>query len=141
MQLDNVLYSAFAQATSGDEGKVLSSDQVLDVNLSTPKELGGDGSKGTNPEQLFAAGYSACFLAALNYVAEQAGIKLPTTASVDARVGIGPIPNGFGLEADLTVSLPEVSEAVTQELIKQADIVCPFSNATRSNIQVNFAIV
>lgn len=106
MSLEQVLYTAEATATGGRDGRATSSDNVLDVQLSTPRELGGAGGPGTNPEQLFAAGYSACFIGALKFVAGQAKIALPADTSINGRVGIGPIPNGFGIQAELRISIP-----------------------------------
>jgi Ohr subfamily peroxiredoxin len=113
----------------------------LKVQLSTPRELGGAGGPGTNPEQLFAAGYSACFLGALKYVAMQDKVALPATTTVNATVGIGPIPTGFGIEVDLQISIPGVDAAKAQALVDKAHIVCPYSNATRGNIDVRLQLV
>lgn len=136
-----VLYTAQATATGGREGRASSNDERLDVKLSTPKELGGPGGDGTNPEQLFAAGYSACFLSALKLVAAHAKTALPTDASVTAKVGIGPNDKGgFGLTAELRVALPGVEPATAQALVNKAHEVCPYSNATRGNIDVQLAL-
>jgi lipoyl-dependent peroxiredoxin len=135
-----VLYVATASATGGREGRATSSDQVLDVQLSTPKELGGGGGPGTNPEQLFAAGYSACFLGAMKFVAGKEGIKVPADTKVTAKVGIGPIPAGFGIDVDLIIELPGMDRAVAQGLIEKAHGVCPYSNATRNNVDVRLAL-
>ncbi|MCO1336499.1 organic hydroperoxide resistance protein [Microbulbifer sp. OS29] len=136
MQLEKILYTAEAIAAGGREGRALSSDGALDVQLSTPRELGGGGGNGTNPEQLFAAGYSACFLGALKHVAAGEKIALPDNSKVTGKVGIGPIPTGFGIQVALRISLPGLAEAVAQLLINKAHIVCPYSNATRGNIDV-----
>src|SRR4051812_42711032 len=105
MSLQKVVYQAHAKATGGRDGRAVTSDNVLDVKLTTPKEMGGAGGVGTNPEQLFAAGYSACFLGALKFVAGREKVALPETTTVDGTVGFGPIPNGFGIEAELKVTI------------------------------------
>jgi Ohr subfamily peroxiredoxin len=140
-KLTKTLYTATATANGGREGKARSSDGRLEVNLSTPKELGGTGGAGTNPEQMFAAGYSACFLSALKFVAMQSKVNLGAEASVEGTVNIGPIPTGFGLEAELRISLPGVDRAVAEQLIEKAHVVCPYSNATRGNISVSLKLV
>lgn len=141
MSLEQVLYTAEATATGGRDGRAVSSDNVLDVQLSTPRELGGAGGPGTNPEQLFAAGYSACFIGALKFVAGQAKIALPADTSITGRVGIGPIPNGFGIQAELQISIPGMPREQAEELVQKAHIVCPYSNATRGNIDVTLTVV
>lgn len=140
MSLEKVLYTAEATATGGREGRAISSDKALDVQLSTPRDLGGAGGPGTNPEQLFAAGYSACFLGALKFVAAQAKVSIPADAQITGKVGIGPIPTGFGIQAELTISLPGVPREQAQELVDKAHIVCPYSNATRGNIDVTLVL-
>ncbi|MEK0362429.1 MULTISPECIES: organic hydroperoxide resistance protein [unclassified Pseudomonas] len=140
MAIDKILYTATATATGGREGRATSSDSVLDVQLSTPRELGGAGGAGTNPEQLFAAGYSACFLGALKFVAGKQKVALPASTNVTGKVGIGQIPTGFGIEAELTISAPGIDREVLQALVDQAHIVCPYSNATRGNIDVTLLI-
>ncbi|NWK79203.1 organic hydroperoxide resistance protein [Aquitalea sp. LB_tupeE] len=141
MSIEKVLYRANATATGGREGSAESSDAALKVQLSTPRELGGAGGPGTNPEQLFAAGYSACFLGALKFVAMQSKVALPATTTVNATVGIGPIPTGFGIEVDLQISIPGLDAAQAQALVDKAHIVCPYSNATRGNIDVRLQLV
>jgi Ohr subfamily peroxiredoxin len=141
MALDKVLYRASAKATGGREGRAVSSDGVLDVKLTTPKELGGNGLEGTNPEQLFAAGYSACFLGAMKFVAARDKLKISPDVSVEGSVGIGPLPTGFGIEVQLNISLPGVPADEAQALIDRAHIVCPYSNATRGNIDVTLRLV
>ncbi|HVW70125.1 MAG TPA: organic hydroperoxide resistance protein [Steroidobacteraceae bacterium] len=141
MSLEKVLYTAHAKATGGRDGRAVSSDGILDVKLTTPKEMGGGGGAGTNPEQLFAAGYSACFIGAIKFVAGRDKIKLPADVSIDGSVGIGPIPNGFGIEVTLKVSLPGVPRADAEALVQKAHIVCPYSNATRGNIDVRLVVV
>lgn len=140
MTIEKILYSATATATGGREGRATSSDSALNVQLSTPRELGGAGGPGTNPEQLFAAGYSACFLGALKFVAGREKVSLPSATTVTGKVGIGQIPTGFGIEAELTISAPGIDQTVLQSLVDQAHIVCPYSNATRNNIDVTLVI-
>ena len=142
MSIEQVLYTAQASATGGREGRAVSSDGVLDIQLSTPKELGGGGGggPGTNPEQLFAAGYSACFLGALKFVAGQDKVAIPADARITGRVGIGAIPTGFGIEVELTISVPGLPREQLQGLVDRAHIVCPYSNATRGNIDVKLVL-
>lgn len=140
MSIEKILYTATATATGGREGHATSSDQALDVQLSTPRELGGAGGPGTNPEQLFAAGYSACFLGALKFVAGKQKVSLPADTRITGKVGIGQIPTGFGIEAELTISAPGIARDVLQTLVEQAHVVCPYSNATRGNIDVTLII-
>ncbi|HYH38718.1 MAG TPA: organic hydroperoxide resistance protein [Azospirillum sp.] len=137
-----ILYTTQATASGGRDGRAVSGDGKLDVTLNTPKELGGAGGEGTNPEQLFAAGYSACFLGALKYVAAKEKAKIPADAAVTASVGIGPRDDGtgFGLKVALTVSLPGVERAEAEALAQKAHIVCPYSHATRGNIEVDVAV-
>ena len=136
------VYSATATSTGGRDGRSVSSDNKLDLALSTPKELGGAGGEGTNPEQLFAAGYSACFIGALKLVASQQKIKVPNDVNVTATIGIGENTQGegFNICADLEVSIPNVEVSVVEKLVEAAHQVCPYSNATRGNIEVNFTI-
>ncbi|WP_313482198.1 organic hydroperoxide resistance protein [Stutzerimonas kunmingensis] len=140
MTIEKILYTATATATGGREGRASSSDQAVDVQLSTPRELGGPGGPGTNPEQLFAAGYSACFLGALKFVAGKQKVALPADTRITGKVGIGQIPTGFGIEAELTISAPGIARDVLQELVNQAHVVCPYSNATRGNIDVTLIL-
>ena len=140
-KIDKVLYRAQATATGGREGQAASSDKVLDVKLSTPKELGGGGGPGTNPEQLFAAGYSACFIGAMKHVATMQKIPLPADTSISADVGIGPIPQGFGIQVALHVKIPGMDKEAAQKLVEAAHRVCPYSNATRGNIEVALDVV
>ncbi|MDH2435041.1 organic hydroperoxide resistance protein [Pokkaliibacter sp. MBI-7] len=141
MAIEQVLYRAQATATGGRDGRAISSDNVLDVKLTTPKELGGAGGNGTNPEQLFAAGYSACFLGAMKFVGARDKIRVPADIAIEGHVGIGAIPNGFGIEVELKISLPGLERTVAEELVNKAHIVCPYSNATRGNIDVTLTIV
>ncbi|MBE0404976.1 MULTISPECIES: organic hydroperoxide resistance protein [Halomonas] len=140
MSIEKIAYRAHAHATGGREGSAKSSDGALDVKLSTPKELGGAGGEGTNPEQLFAAGYSACFLGALKHVASQEKVTLPQDTSIEGNVGIGAIPTGFGIEVELTISLPGIDKSIAQDLVDKAHVVCPYSNATRGNIDVTLTL-
>lgn len=141
MRIEQVLYRASAEATGGRDGRAISSDGVLDVALTTPRELGGAGGVGTNPEQLFAAGYSACFLGAMKFVAARDKLAIPADVSIEAVVGIGAIPNGFGIEAELRISLPGLDAEAARTLVERAHIVCPYSNATRNNIDVTLTLV
>lgn len=141
MSIETIAYRAYAEATGGRDGRAISSDGVLDVALTTPKELGGAGGEGTNPEQLFAAGYSACFLGAMKFVAGRDKLAIPANVSIEGVVGIGAIPNGFGIEVELRISLPGMDQAQAQTLIDRAHIVCPYSNATRGNIDVTLTRV
>ncbi|HET8748634.1 MAG TPA: organic hydroperoxide resistance protein [Ramlibacter sp.] len=141
MSIEKVLYRAHATANGGRDGRAVSSDHVLDVKLTTPKELGGAGGDGTNPEQLFAAGYSACFLGALKFVAGQQKVALPADTRIEGSVGIGPIPTGFGIEVELKISIPGVERAVAEALVQKAHVVCPYSNATRGNIDITLTVV
>ncbi|HEY8023456.1 MAG TPA: organic hydroperoxide resistance protein [Burkholderiaceae bacterium] len=138
-KLDKVLYTAKAHTTGGRDGASVTDDGLLDVKLSLPKAMGGAGT-GTNPEQLFAAGYSACFMGALKHVAGMKKVAVPADASIDASIDIGPIPAGFGIAAKLVVSLPGLDRAVAQDLIDTAHKVCPYSNATRGNIEVELTL-
>ncbi|MGI8473301.1 organic hydroperoxide resistance protein [Pectobacterium brasiliense] len=141
MSIEKVLYVAHAQATGGRDGRAVSSDEAVDIKLTTPRELGGAGGEGTNPEQLFAAGYSACFLGAMKFVGAREKIAVPADTTVNGSVGIGAIPTGFGIEVELKISLPGLDRAVAEDLVQKAHIVCPYSNATRGNIDVTLTIV
>jgi Ohr subfamily peroxiredoxin len=136
MSIDKVLYTAKATATGGRDGRATSSDKALDVSLSTPKALGGRGGDGTNPEQLFAAGYSACFLGALQVVAGREKVKLPNEARIDGEVGLGPVGDAFGIEVTLNIALPGMEQSAADDLVAKAHQACPYSNATRGNIDV-----
>ncbi|QBK03532.1 organic hydroperoxide resistance protein [Hylemonella gracilis] len=138
--LEKVVYTAKAHTTGGREGRSTTDDGLLDVKLSPPKAMGGAGGA-TNPEQLFAAGYSACFMGAIKHVASMKKVAVPADASIDAEVDIGPIPQGFGIAARLAVSLPGLDRAVAQDLVDTAHQVCPYSNATRGNIVVELRLV
>ncbi len=138
-----ILYRTKATATGGGrDGASRSEDGKVDVRLSVPKELGGPGGDGTNPEQLFATGYSACFLGALRFVAGKEKVTVPADATVTADVGIGPRDDGtgFGLDVALTVSVPGVDRAVAEDLVRKAHVVCPYSHATKGNIDVRLEV-
>jgi lipoyl-dependent peroxiredoxin len=138
----NVLYRTSARATGGRDGHSATLDGAVDVKLSTPKELGGGGGAGVNPEQLFATGYAACFLGAMKFVASQGGPKVPAETTVTSTVGIGPrSEGGFGLEIALAIALPGVERAAAEALVANAHEVCPYSNATRNNIDVKLSVV
>lgn len=140
MKIEKVLYTAHAKATGGRDGRAVSSDGLLDVKLAVPKEMGGAGG-GTNPEQLFAAGYAACFVGAMRAVAAQKKAILPSNVSIDSSVGIGKIPGGFGIEVALRVSIPGMTKADAEALVQAAHQVCPYSNATRNNVEVSLSVV
>ncbi|KYQ73283.1 organic hydroperoxide resistance protein [Acinetobacter pragensis] len=135
MALEKAVYTAQAKATGGRDGRATSSDGSLDVQLAVPKVMGGTGN-GTNPEQLFAAGYSACFLGAMKFVSNRDKINMPKDAFIEGEVGIGPIPTGFGIEATLNIHLEGMDAGEAKKLVDAAHIVCPYSNATRGNINV-----
>ena len=140
MSID-VKYTTEATATGGRDGHARSQDGRFDVALSTPKELGGAGGDGSNPEQLFAAGYSACFIGALKVAGQQLKMKLPENVAVTAKVGIGPrSAGGFGITTDLTVSLPGLERDDAQKLVDAAHQICPYSNATRGNVDVGLTL-
>lgn len=138
----SILYRTEATATGGRTGRAATKDGALSVDLVTPKELGGPGGDGTNPEQLFAAGYAACFLSALKFIAGQRKVAIGEDASVTASVGIGPRADGqgFGLDVSLSVSLPGLDRAQGEELVQAAHIVCPYSHATRGSLDVKVAL-
>lgn len=140
MTLQHALYTAEATATGGRDGKATASDGRFELALSTPKELGGGGGPGTNPEQLFAAGYSACFIGAMKFVAQRDGLKVPADVRVTGKVGIGPIPKGFGIRVELVVALPGLEAEAARTLVDRAHVVCPYSNATRGNVEVTFTL-
>jgi osmotically inducible protein OsmC len=138
----NVLYRTSARAVGGRNGRTATLDGSLDVKLNRPKELGGVGGEGNNPEQLFAAGYAACFVSAMQFVASQGGPKVPADASVTAAVGIGPrSEGGFGLTIALAVSLPGLDGAEARTLVAKAHEACPYSNAVRNSIDGDLSII
>ncbi|MET4896614.1 organic hydroperoxide resistance protein [Sphingomonadaceae bacterium jetA1] len=137
----DVKYETQARVTGGREGHAATADGRLDLNLSTPKELGGAGGPGTNPEQLFAAGYSACFIGALKAAGQQLKVKIPDDVAVSAKVGIGPrTEGGFGITADLIVELPGIARDQAEKLVETAHQICPYSNATRGNVDVGLTV-
>lgn len=135
------LYTAHAKATGGRDGTAASNDGRLRVKLSVPSELGGPGGEGTNPEQMFAAGYAACFIGALKFVGGRDRIAVPADTSIESSVGIGRIAAGFGIEVELRISLPGVPREIAERLVSEAHKVCPYSNATRGNIDVRLVVV
>ncbi|MDN4633215.1 organic hydroperoxide resistance protein [Sphingomonas sp. PsM26] len=140
MSID-VIYKTKATATGGRDGSARSDDGSVDVKLVVPKEMGGPGGVGANPEKLFAAGYSACFLGAMKAVSGKVGVKVPADATVTAEVGFGPrSEGGYGITADLTITLPGVDKAEAEKLANAAHEVCPYSNATRNNVDVGLNI-
>ncbi|MCW5610623.1 MAG: organic hydroperoxide resistance protein [Rubrivivax sp.] len=142
MAIDKALYTATATSTGGRTGSTKSSDGRVSLQLSTPKELGGDGGPGTNPEQLFASGYSACFIGAMKAVAAKQKISLAADVSITADVAIGPMtgkPGAFGIAVKMAVSVPGMDRAALEALVATAHEVCPYSNATRGNIDVSFS--
>jgi Ohr subfamily peroxiredoxin len=144
MAIDKALYTAQATSTGGRTGSTESSDGRIKLQLSTPKELGGDSGPGTNPEQLFAAGYSACFIGAMKAVAGMQKIKLPADVSIKADVSIGPMTGkagAFGIAVAMVVSVPGMDRAAAEALVATAHQVCPYSNATRGNIDVTLTVV
>lgn len=144
MAIEKALYTATATATGGRTGTAKSSDGVLDVALTTPKELGGAGGHGTNPEQLFAAGYSACFIGAMKAVSARQKVALPAEVSITSEVGIGPHankPGAFGIQVAMKISVPGMERAALEALVAAAHEVCPYSNATRGNVDVTLTIV
>ncbi len=141
MSIEKVVYTAKAKATGGRDGRATSSDGVLDVKLGVPKEMGGAGGEVTNPEQLFAAGYSACFLGAMKFVAGRDKISMPREAYIEAEVGIGAVPTGFAIQVQLNIHLEGMEASDAQQLVDAAHIVCPYSNATRGNIDVTLNVI
>ncbi len=137
----DVKYRTKASATGGRDGRAATEDGALSVNLSTPKELGGGGGSGNNPEQLFAAGYAACFLGAMKFVASQEKQKVPDDTKVTATVGIGPrSEGGFGLDIALDITVPGLPHDQAQALVEKAHQVCPYSNATRNSVDVKLQV-
>ncbi len=136
------IYSTEVTSTGGRDGKSFSQNNDFELSLSTPSELGGAGGSGTNPEQLFAAGYSACFIGALKFVSQQEKIKLPEDLTVTAKIGIGENSKGIGftISADLTVNIPGLEKEIVEKLVETAHKVCPYSNATRGNIDTSTTI-
>ncbi len=137
---EKILYTAEARVWGGRDGKGETSDGRLSVDLSIPKELGGPGAAGTNPEQLFALGYAACFLSATKLVARLTKVALPDDASITAIVGTGRAGEAYALETELRVSLPGMDRAQAEEVVKGAHERCPYSNATRGNMPVKLTV-
>lgn len=137
-----ILYTAHGSATGGREGKAETDTGNVKLVLNTPKELGGGGGDGTNPEQLFSMGYSACFLGALKAAARKENVKIPDDAKVSADVGIGPRDDGqgFGIAAKLTISVPGLDKAQVEDLVQKAHVICPYSHATKGNIDVELKV-
>jgi Ohr subfamily peroxiredoxin len=139
MAIDKAIYTGRATSTGGRTGSTRSDDGALSATLVTPKELGGAGGAGTNPEQLFAAGYSACFIGAMKAVAARTKTAMPAEPSIDAAVSIGPMtgkPGAFAVDVAMTISVPGMDRAALEQLVAAAHEVCPYSNATRGNINV-----
>src|SRR5574343_84464 len=139
-KIEKVVYRAHATSTGGRDGSSSTPDGALNLKLAVPKEMGGNG-QGVNPEQLFAAGYSACFIGAMKFVAGTQKIALPADTKIDATVGIGQIPQGFGIEVQLAVTIPGMERAAAEALVQKAHAVCPYSNATRGNIEVTLTVL
>ena len=135
-----VLYRAQVKATAGRDTRAVSSDGVLDLTVTRPRELGGTNGRGTTPEQLFAASYAASFLGIMRLVAEREGIALPTDTEVEASVGVGSIPRGFGIEVELRIWLPGLPRAEADLLVEKSHAACPYSNATRGNVSVRLVL-
>jgi osmotically inducible protein OsmC len=141
MRPEKILYEAEVTATGGRDGKASSTDGLLDVSLSVPKSLGGPGGAGTNPEQLFAAGYAACFLGAVKLVARTRKITPSSEPTVTAKVGMGPVAVGYALTVELMVALPGLEKSLAEDVVAGAHERCPYSNATRGNIDVKLTVV
>lgn len=141
--IKSAIYTAHATSTGGRTGTSRTNDERLSVTLDTPKEMGGNGGPGTNPEQLFAAGYSACFLGALKAVARGEKVKIADETSIDAAVDFGELAEGvgYGIAVELKITLPGVEHDAAVALVEKAHQVCPYSNATRGNIDVRLTVV
>lgn len=136
------LYTAHASSTGGRDGHGRTDDGKIDVDLNLPKGMGGS-EKGTNPEQLFAVGYSACYLGAIRFVGGQEKVKIADDAKTTAHVGVGPRDDGggFGLEVTMDVHLPGLSKEQAEDIARKAHVVCPYSHATKGNIKVTTNVV
>jgi lipoyl-dependent peroxiredoxin len=144
MAIDKAIYTATSTSTGGRTGSTKSSDGRISLQLSTPKELGGDSGPGTNPEQLFASGYSACFIGAMKAVAARQKISLPADVSITADVAIGPMTGkegAFSIAVTMQVSVPGMDRAAAEQLVATAHQVCPYSNATRGNVDVAISVI
>ncbi len=139
-KLEKILYTGVAKASGGRDGQITAKDPDLNLKLSVPEGLGGNGGEGTNPEQLFAAGYSACFIGAMKAVAAKEKITMPHDVSIEGHVGIGPISHGYCIKVELKISLPNMDKDLANDLINKAHMVCPYSNATRDNIEVTLTL-
>ena len=139
--IEKVLYCARVKATAGRDIRTVSSDGILDLKVTRPRELGGTNGRGTTPEQLFAASYAASFLGIMRYVAGREGVALPTDTEVEAGVGVGTIPRGFGIEVELRIRLPGLPQAEADLLVEKSHAMCPYSNATRGNVSVRLVLV
>jgi len=137
-----VKYKTSATAIGGRDGRTRALDGKIDLQLAVPKELGGPGGEGTNPEQLFAAGYAACFMGAIKVAGQQLKVRIPSDAAVTATVGIGPrAEGGFGITAELGIRLPDVDPAEARQVVDLAHQICPYSNATRNNVDVSVNVL
>ena len=142
MALEKVVYTAHATATGGREGVAKSDDGKLEVNFDTPEEMGGKG-QGTNPEQLFAAGYAACFIGALKFVASTQKIRIPDQTSIQSTVTFGPRAEGakgYNIGVQMAISIPGFEKAEAERLVREAHEICPYSNATRNNVDVELTV-
>ncbi len=142
MTLEKITYTAHATATGGRQGYAKSDDGKLDVKLDRPTEMGGLG-RGTNPEQLFAAGYAACFIGALKVAAGLQKVRFPMETSIQSSVSFGPLAEGkkgFGIGVELEVHMPDIEREVVENLIEEAHQICPYSNAVKNNIEVKFSV-
>jgi Ohr subfamily peroxiredoxin len=140
MLIEKVLYRAQVKATAGRDTRAVSSDGVLDLKVTMPREMGGTNGRGTNPEQLFAASYAASFLGIMRFVAGRDGIALPTDTEVEAGVGVGLAPRGFGIEVELRICLPGLPRAEADLLVEKSHAVCPYSNAMRNKVSVRLVL-
>ena len=140
MRIEKVLYHARVKATAGRDTRAVSSDSVLDLKVTMPRALGGTNGRGTNPEQLFAASYAACFLGMMRLIAAREGIAIPRNAEVEADVGVGPTSQGFGVEVELRIYLPGLPRAEADLLVEKSHAVCPYSNATRGNVSLRLVL-
>ncbi len=141
MSLEKKLYTAEVRVTGGrEDGTAKSNDKQLDIRIGSPKELGGDGNSGTNPEQLFAAGYAACFIGAMRVVAGRMKVGLPENLHIDSKVSLGVVGEAYGIDAELHVSLPGMEQDIAEQLVEASHQVCPYSNATRGNIDVSLEV-
>jgi Ohr subfamily peroxiredoxin len=140
MPIEKVLYRAQVNATAGRDTRTVSSDGVLDLTVTMPRELGGTNERATNPEQLFAASYAASFLGIMRFIAGREGLALPTSTEVEARVSVGAARRGFGIEVELKISLPGLPRAAADLLAEKSHAICPYSNAMRSNVSVRLLL-